>query len=574
MEPQNTPIPSPNVNITPLNQPVYQPVIKPRKRFKKRLILIPGVLFILIVLVIIASLFVKIGDQAIASSFMDSVGNHKAAMGIDLLTSGNSLKAGTIKFSDVDLKNSSSCTQLWSDIKDQKLIDLSDNSFSFKETLDIRPINSDYKDKFYTQSFVEAGMDISNQKLSLITDISAGADFDTVTSIINDLYASLNDTSFEEEQVTYYGEKVDQYTKKLSTATTDSEKKYNKSQLDYYAEEKAYYQDLLQKKKDNDPSKYLNWGQTVANIKGQTMLTPSLGYLKLDNLQLKNNSGDRSDSLSDWYGKDFSLSTKQRQGITELISTLSDMLASKPGQIVSEDTGKFLMFYACSIIKEIKIDSPTNVEFGYGDYKVTKKVRPIQIISVDPNSKAYSDGLVTLFEKLEKDQVFSNYLKAQYDNIIKINNAGNKISNSSASSIKQSEYNKFIDEMIQSAFGSNSRDLITKAFANTDKTDIRTDIRYEITASSTYYMSMDQSKYYGSKVEEKLIFKDQSILDSLNNENAKDILKDGIVISAQVYDIQSGSKAFSINEPDKKTDINKLPDDITSLEVIKKAFEK
>jgi hypothetical protein len=231
------------------------------------------------------------------------------------------------------------------------------------------------------------------------------------------------------------------------------------------------------------------------------------------------------------------------------------------------------MILGCKYIDKIDVGSPTNVDFGTGDKKVTKSVRPITVSM--KNGSAYpADEVVNLLEAFLNDNQAKTFLKAKYDVLSDISKQSQQLSGSSVTGPfpTKSDWDKQIDTAFSDALKSltSDRESIKKSLVASDPV---TSDSYTVTSSpSILYISMSDGTIYGSSSKTTISLTD-SALKNVTDSSLKALLKDGIAITTQTYDQKSGKDVEAITLPTNNKSLTTFATDFYGTSMGKKLVE-
>lgn len=547
-----------------INAPMPQGPVK--KKSKKKLLIIPFILFILVLLVIL-TLVIKTGDQVVASAFLDSIGQHKIALGLDLSSKKNA--ALLTSLGGANLSNPESCQKVWNSFKEAQIFDSSASSYSAKATLEIRPTSTQYKDSLALQMYLDGRVNLNNAKIYAGTDTTLNADLNLIADL-SDVTTPATPTS--SATIDNYQSYVAYYQGKYDTATADTDKTYYMSQLDYYKTQLA--QAKLAASSTNSTSallRSLNWGNTSINFKGQGILSTSGAFTKIDNLGLKNNEFNVNGGLESWYGVPTNLTSTQASGVKDIINVSRDILANQYKKVLGEATGQYAMQVYCEDVESVVVDGPMVVEFGTGDNKESRNVRPIHITTKQVSNETLGNQMSIFFERLHDDAQFKSFVKGQYDNLGKYAEAYSKLSGGTTPTIpSRADYEKSVDASWENMLGKESRDQLVKSIKS--ETAATTAITSQ-DVNSVLYLDMKTGDYYGAKQQQTIKLDPKLLSTSQISQKLKDVIADGISIKTELYGISSGAQASTIDEPSTYKPITQLLTDVQGTSAFGKLMQ-
>ena len=297
---------------------------------------------------------------------------------------------------------------------------------------------------------------------------------------------------------------------------------------------------------------------------GKFVLQPKKMFVSLPDLNLKAKGIDDKGSLSSSYSYDIPASSSNTPTLdTEKINkSLEKVLSRRLNEALSDDTGKAFFAYICSGVKSYSVGAPQTMDFGSGEFARKRDVRPVTIELKPDFYSVYLKGLPNLVEKLSQDPKLKPFLKANYDTFKELSQSSAEPS----SFPTQDEFNKQVDDMFKDFkkdVVSNDIDLIVAAFNKAVK----------ITASPIKtYIDLETLQEYGGDFQ-LVVAPTAESLANLGSPEISNILKDGILFKANVYDVKYGTKAEPIIAPTGAKDIAALPDDFMQTPLGKKLTE-
>jgi hypothetical protein len=293
---------------------------------------------------------------------------------------------------------------------------------------------------------------------------------------------------------------------------------------------------------------------------GKFVLQSNKVFVSLPDLNLKAKGLDENGSLTSSYSTDLPQSeTTSIFDNEKLNKPLDRLLSQKLGDALSEDTGKAMFAYFCSGIKSYTVEAPKTMDFGSGEYARRKDVRPISMELKPDFYSVYLKGLPNIVEKLSQDPKLKPFLKANYETFKEISQSSTEPTEFPT----QEEYNKQVDEM----FNDFKKDQMVK---DIDQGLVEFDKSVKITAAPIKsYIDLETLQEYGGDFQ-LTITPTVETLSLTGSPEIASILKEGIVLKANVYDMKYGSKADAIQAPSGSKDIQALPEDFMQTSLGKK----
>jgi len=382
---------------------------KSKKDSKSSKGLITGLVALLLVLVlIIGSVFLRIGNQTVLARTLDALGQHKLALSSDYIGSKGLLskQAGA---STLDPSKPEDCAAIWTQISSSSLNDLQKdlastdyNKQSSVAKYLIQPVANDYKDKFKFEGFYATSSDIKNSDVAFSTTSSLNIDTDALTKAVPSVSGIAPDLGL------------------VSLSGT-----------------------------------------------GKFVLQSKKMFVSLPDLNLKAKGLDEKGSLSSSYSYDMpandATSVNPTVDTEKLNKALGRFLSPKLNEALSDDTGKAIFAYFCSGVKSYTVEAPADMSFGLNEYTRRRYVRPTTLELKPDFYSVYLKGLPNLIEKLSQDPKLKPFLKANYDTFKELNQTSTKPSEFPT----REEFDKQVDGMFKDFKKdvlSNDIDLAVAAF--------------------------------------------------------------------------------------------------------------
>ena len=530
--------------------------------FNKR-ILTFGISGFLVLLLAVGILFIPVGNQLVLARILDTFGDHRAALSVDLLASADDFSAQSevlMKFAEIDLENPESCGEIWN-LNTYNLADYSKVAGAVSGT--IYPDN-DYKENFYIEGYLAGNVNVDETKV--FADIDTTANFD----------------------IRRWNELDEEFGNGSNSLETEIE-------------------------------------SIQAKIDGSLYLSTDNYLFDLNRLGL---FGDKiQGGIFFKYADTTGLNDAQKESFAKISSEIIEIMSTTPQDILSEDTGKALFSLVCSGIETVEVQNPSDIEFGYGEYKTIKQVRPVEFTLREDSEIIYLENSGDFLEKLFNDNKFRGFVKDQYpqiksiyDNFVEIDkqeqakNPDDQIYNSldtalnisplssslvSPISVQQVQdvpgtvdlcgvdgcpiiedtfpdnqygdiatsqpYSRSYPELTQTGYD-NVVDVVFNSFNRSEYDTIINELVREYEESReyvkveirplVYYIGMDDKQVYGYKQEIKINIED-SAWGLVNSESSneygavREILKDGIVIKIDSFNNSFGDRVDNFEVPDK-----------------------
>jgi hypothetical protein len=410
----------------------------------KKIIVIAGS----IVLIGVLSILPVFAGSSLLSKSLDSLGLHKAAFGVDKLSStlvpqsGTTAKGTLLQF-DIDkisqsLKGDKSCASIWDDIKNKsQTIAASDLITGGSVTITTK----DNKDILKVGAQIQAQGDVNNLKSAAQVRATAMVDSDVVVSTAKSLNLGVDLSKFNE-------------------------------------------------------------GVISADAQARGVLTVDNGVFALSDLKVKSNSVNFNESLKNtgktgteeynWYGSATELDAAQKSAVKDVSKTAQKLLSTKPSAVITDETGKAIAKFICSGVKDVDIQ-------GVGEYTLGGSILPNKItarkVSIKAQNQSYAEmakedtqNVNAIIEALKKDQTLRAWLKSQYPAFKSLNDNGNIINkntgNSDPAFASQSAWDasidKGIDDLSTSAYGDDSQKIIDQIFAVIDLSVEKNDVYFNV----------------------------------------------------------------------------------------------
>lgn len=454
----------------------------------------------LILIAIVASLTVRVAGRTLASRSLDTLGRHDLALGSDLMAKNGF--SPILMLASSEYNQGDKCEDRWDSIKQlnvpnpqggtAQLSDLSNpqENLSFLFQAGIKPVDAADQNNLNLSYNAEFVADQDQQAYQVDMDLKLKADLQNLAnSSLNQLYqGTLGMTELDMN---------------LRTLNKDQKNYTQIPRLNLTTPDKNLQGDL-------GNNWYVNQNSPV-----NTVTEPQ--------------SQAQKDAQAAWYQKHYK----------------NDKLE----QVVSQPTGEAILKYLCSGVQEIQIQNITEVTFGQGDKARSKQVRPIQIKMKDDFVTIYTEGLQTLLPIIGQDTTLKNYGYSKYQAQVELNQILDR------PSVSEEQHRKDVDRSLSQMVDSgNSPDLEqTVSF-------LKENLSFK--GSTTTYLSADNQEVYAqsnqltlipsqalmSQLDQQINAADSSAQDQEALTQLRDILARGMSFQADIYDINSGSKAAQITE--------------------------
>jgi hypothetical protein len=306
------------------------------------------------------------------------------------------------------------------------------------------------------------------------------------------------------------------------------------------------------------PSSINNLGQTDFRFKSDVAAdlknTVTVDFTKIF---LKNKNGTIDEKLNGPYKEDLKFSETQKQAIQDLSDLVSELGSTKPEQLFSQKSLEEIYTYYCSFIEKVEFKAAQNVDFGSGDSKTTKMVRPLLITFKANGSEITKEKLPALLDTISKDQTFISFFKSKYDSYVKFLKATDDIFNVKTNPITKSEFETNID----SYFNSFNKDEFIKNLTSTDV--VRVNGTKVIDAKSLVYFDMSNMRVYGFETQTHVIPSERDMEEAFT----KEVLKDGVKTKLQIFNVKHGDDVQKIELPQTDKPVESIVEDLSKLQI-------
>jgi len=413
-EPQNTaPI---------LEKPVTtQPVAANVKRI---IAIVAGVILILIL-----SILPVFAGSSLLSRGLDLVGAHKAAFGVDRISSAlvpQSNSNNILQFDIEKIANSlsgdKSCVSVWDDIKNKSAkVESADITTGGTVSL----LDTENKELIALGAQVSAQSDVHAVEAGVSARARAKVDSSAIVTVLKAFDKTADFSSFDQGIVT-----AEAQAKSISTLDSMT---FALSDLKINA-------------------KSVNFDESLKN------------------------SGKSGDEQYAWYGDKTKLDDTQKKAAHDIASSVQSLLATKPSNALNDETGKQIAKLICSGTENIQIGAVGNYKIGDDAFANTINARKV---SVKAQNKSYTEltkiannNLNSVINSLKKDQTLRTWLKAQYQTFKSISdNAAiidKSVPNYSSDLKSQDTWNtsvdKNLDSLSEQANSADTEQYITQIF--------------------------------------------------------------------------------------------------------------
>jgi|GEM_PF-5324776 len=328
----------------------------------------------------------------------------------------------------------------------------------------------------------------------------------------------------------------------------------------------------LQVQSQNQDISSLGEVEITADMKA--FINPDIATYKVKDLNLKSGEFVQNTSLDNWYGKNFTFSQMQKEGIGEIAEGVEDILAINPKEFTPKELAESSLEASCNNIDKIEIGDIQENTFGKGKNKFNVRARVVGITQKNITAKTSVKESAVSRAKLIKSDKFKNYLLSRYNLFRKFNVAINKIKNleNPENPTKITTQDKYIEgvNFLINLFDSSENLLNT----NEDLYDTDDYIQVEPQGAVKYYLDNTELKIVATQSVVKVVFSD-NILETaefLNiiDEPFKTIIKDGLIVEHSLYNFETNEQLKDIPTPTNFKPISDFESDLTDTDIFKK----
>lgn len=307
---------------------------------------------------------------------------------------------------------------------------------------------------------------------------------------------------------------------------------------------------------------YQKWltSPLTAYFESRVVLDETGAYFKLDDLGAENQKERLDTNLGSWYGLKNNNELSQ-EGIVELAEIVKNYTTTKPGDMLSEETGREILKLSCQVNQNqestTEVHGIQEVTLGNNLNSVTKTLRPV-VTTQDINQNIRLDQEnQKVWKLLAEDEVLKNWLLSQYEKVKSLRAAILKIEGVNPK--EDSEYQNFTEEVWRSEVNTLFEDLQQIA-ENSDTTNLgisqqEINLRGEI--KSTFYLT-PAGDFYGFKQEFKIIPEGEFIDAVAEIGDFREVVKDGFVFILEMYDFKLNKDAKTLQRPSQSIDFEKF----------------
>ncbi|MCK4636068.1 MAG: hypothetical protein KAT32_04335 [Candidatus Moranbacteria bacterium] len=306
-----------------------------------------------------------------------------------------------------------------------------------------------------------------------------------------------------------------------------------------------------------------------SNISAMGAIDNEKAYFKTDEMKFNLEGMNVSFGLDDWYSTpEFELYGEQKEALNEMAKLITELTETKFSKIISDETGRQLMKNGYGIYDKLEVGGVKNVEFGKENNEVTKKVRVVEIdldsSKFEEKMKNFGENSFDSIDMLLNDQTLHSFVKNDfYDWFSRITpQAGILVKDEMLmyEVLTKEEFGEDFDEVITD-FNENKSEIkedFEEGFSEGMDGSVAFNDAVEI-MEYTLYLEPGTNDYYGYK--EKIKYNvPNEILDEIKsgNEELYSIVKNGIILEIEVYDMKLNDKVEPVEIPENSKSIEEF----------------
>lgn len=280
-------------------------------------------------------------------------------------------------------------------------------------------------------------------------------------------------------------------------------------------------------------------------------------YFKVDEVKVNLEGMNVTFGLDDWYHTpEFGLDNEKKEALNEMAKLITELTETELSKVVSDETGYKISKSGCDFYNKLEVGGIKKVEFGEGDDKITSKVRVIEL-DMNMDMERYGENFFDNIDGVVNDDTLHNFAKNDfYDWVVRFVEQGDIVFESDSVDFPTKE--EFGDEFDKSVteFNDNKeeiRDYFTEEMSIQDER-----IEYEI-LDAVVYLEPGTNDYYGYKAKIKYKLTDEALEEAkTQDEKVYSIIKDGMIVEYEFYDMKLNDKVEPIVVPDNSKPIEEF----------------
>jgi hypothetical protein len=318
-----------------------------------------------------------------------------------------------------------------------------------------------------------------------------------------------------------------------------------------------------------DDSNLPAWGQSRFQVRGQARIDRNAGYVYLPQVDLTNKEFTSKNQLNNWYSQDFkndssSKESKRQEGLNELSKVVSDELKNlKYSDAVYKSINQNYVQDVCKKSGELKVSDVQ--DFTLGNSLLSSKLSARRVTVPTPQN--LNDAFKKSSSQENKNLVIEllNSFRPKYPQVKTALVAMQKIAGETESLTvpTEAEYAKSIDEGIKSVLDSTPNEDTTKS---TD--DLLQYVEITIDPSEVFFET-DSGNIAGSR-STITIKPTQKSLKEVKSNTAKNLIKDGVRITNDMWNLRSGNAVKDIEIPANTKPLKDFSKDVLNTDIGKK----
>lgn len=280
-------------------------------------------------------------------------------------------------------------------------------------------------------------------------------------------------------------------------------------------------------------------------------------YFKVDEVKVNLEGMNVTFGLDDWYHTpEFGLDNEKKEALNEMAKLITELTETELSKVVSDETGRKISKSGCDFYNKLEVGGIKKVEFGEGDDKITSKVRVIEL-GMNMDMERYGKNFFDNIDGVVNDDTLHNFAKNDfYDWVVRFVEQGDIVFESDSVDFPTKE--EFGDEFDKSVMEFNdNKEEIRDYF--TEEMSIQNErIEYEI-LDAVVYLEPGTNDYYGYKAKIKYKLTDEALEEAkTQDEKVYSIIKDGVIVEYEFYDMKLNDKVEPIVVPDNSKPIEEF----------------
>ncbi len=301
------------------------------------------------------------------------------------------------------------------------------------------------------------------------------------------------------------------------------------------------------------------------DLEAKGVSTVEGAYFSIPKIDVSSNGESYSTQFNDWYGQELSITDTQKDGISDLAALAKEISLISLDEIISSDTGEYAMEAFCGLIKDAEVGGIDTYSFGPDGEYSTKSREIVFEVNLEDGGKNLEATLPELADKIINDDLLEEFVSGKYDTLSDLQDAMVKMTGDDdivPLPATEGDYKEMVKEAFEGARDDFDKDEMKEGIAG--EFDIEKEAQDMIEHIKFYsYINQKTDKIDSIKIEVKIMLPEEAFTEG----DQMDFLKDGIMLSYQVYEIRTNDEVAEIEVPISTKSIEQFMEDIEGSEL-------